>query len=115
MSYQVDELLQNVREAFVKFEQSTYHLASSHPSIFDDKDFSDEYQKLRFVFDEARSRLERPRLVVATFGTTSAGKSTIVNALVGRRIAPIENGEMSAGILKICPNPFSRLIECKDN
>ena len=110
MSYQVDELLQNVREAFVKFEQSTYHLASSHPSIFDDKDFSDEYQKLRLVFDEARSRLERPRLVVATFGTTSAGKSTIVNALVGRRIAPIENGEMSAGILKICPNPFSRLV-----
>jgi hypothetical protein len=34
-------------------------------------------------------------------GTTSSGKSTIVNALIGRRIAPIEAGEMSGGVLRI--------------
>ena len=38
---------------------------------------------------------------IATIGTTSSGKSTIVNALIGRRIAPIEAGEMSGGVLTL--------------
>lgn len=46
-------------------------------------------------------RLEHPVLSIAMVGTTSAGKSTIVNGLIGRRVAPIEKKEMSAGILKL--------------
>lgn len=37
-------------------------------------------------------------------GTTSAGKSTIVNALAGRTIAPMESEEMSAGVLRLIPS-----------
>lgn len=46
-------------------------------------------------------RLENPVLSIAMVGTTSAGKSTIVNGLVGRRVAPMEPKEMSAGILTL--------------
>lgn len=46
-------------------------------------------------------KLEHPVLSIAMVGTTSAGKSTIVNGLIGRRVAPIEKKEMSAGILKL--------------
>ena len=46
-------------------------------------------------------RLENPVLSIAMVGTTSAGKSTIVNGLIGRRVAPMEKKEMSAGILTL--------------
>ena len=49
----------------------------------------------------AIERLENPVLSIAMVGTTSAGKSTIVNGLVGRRVAPMEKKEMSAGILTL--------------
>lgn len=47
------------------------------------------------------ARLENPVLSIAMVGTTSAGKSTIVNGLIGRRVAPMEKKEMSAGILTL--------------
>ena len=47
------------------------------------------------------ARLEKPVLSIAMVGTTSAGKSTIVNGLIGRRVAPMEKKEMSAGILTL--------------
>lgn len=46
-------------------------------------------------------RLENPVLSIAMVGTTSAGKSTIVNGLISRMVAPMEKKEMSAGILTL--------------
>nr|WP_277882630.1 dynamin family protein [Microcoleus sp. FACHB-68] len=46
-------------------------------------------------------------------GTTSSGKSTIVNALIGRKIAPIEAGEMSGGVLTIKHSQKQKLIIAK--
>ena len=54
--------------------------------------------------DKSQQRLENPVLSIATIGTTSAGKSTIVNALTGRRIAPMHEKEMSAGVLQLLPD-----------
>lgn len=46
-------------------------------------------------------RLEHPTLSIAMVGTTSAGKSTLVNAFIGRKVAPVESKEMSAGVLHL--------------
>ncbi|MFM6399993.1 dynamin family protein, partial [Planktothrix sp.] len=59
---------------------------------------------------EAVQRLKNPSFRIATLGTTSSGKSTIVNALIGRKIAPIEAGEMSGGVLTIQHSQEQKLI-----
>lgn len=57
----------------------------------------------------AAERLKRPTFRIATFGTTSSGKSTIANALVGRRVAPMDAGELSAGVLHLVDSDVVRL------
>jgi hypothetical protein len=55
------------------------------------------HQGLEAVHDEVRRigrRLDEP-LCVAVSGRVSAGKSTLVNALIGRRIAPMGEGEVT--------------------
>ena len=66
--------------------------------------FEGSEPRVRSVFEHlrrARERLANPVLRLATFGTTSSGKSTLVNALIGRRVAPMDAGELSAGVLHI--------------
>jgi predicted GTPase len=46
-------------------------------------------------------RLENPTLILATTGTTSSGKSTLVNLLCGAKIMPVAVQEMSAGVVTI--------------
>lgn len=67
-------------------------------------------ERLKSACTEAGERLASPRFRIATIGTTSSGKSTLVNAMIGRRLAPIESDEMSAGILAICHAERSRLV-----
>lgn len=61
------------------------------------KSFSDFFT----LVSTTKKRLANPVLSIAMVGTTSAGKSTIVNALSGRNVAPMEKKEMSAGILRL--------------
>lgn len=42
---------------------------------------------------EARAELAEPALRLAVVGRVKAGKSTLVNAIVGRRVAPTDEGE----------------------
>lgn len=48
-----------------------------------------------------KGELDNPTFKIAMIGTTSSGKSTMLNALIGRQIAPIEADEMSAGVVSI--------------
>lgn len=68
------------------------------------KDLAKSYKELASRISASIERLKSPTLSIATVGTTSAGKSTIVNALVGRTIAPMESEEMSAGVLRLIPS-----------
>lgn len=63
-----------------------------------------EYKDIISKIDEAIEQLNHPTLSLATIGTTSSGKSTIVNALAGRTIAPMNSKEMSAGVLRLLPS-----------
>lgn len=78
--------------------------------IFEDPNIGAELEQFLNAYREANNRLDYPNLRIATIGTTSSGKSTIVNALIGRRIAPIEAGEMSVGLLNIKHEEQKRLI-----
>lgn len=77
----------------------TEQLVATSPEVIADEAIREMLDKFRKAHAEATARLDEPMLSIAMIGTTSSGKSTIVNALTGRRIAPIEAGEMSGGVL----------------
>lgn len=54
-------------------------------------------EALKNLIDELRN----PTLTLATTGTTSSGKSTLVNLLCGAEIVPVAVSEMSAGAVTI--------------
>jgi GTPase SAR1 family protein len=60
-----------------------------------------DLQDLIASLNRAYQELCQPCLKIAFVGTTSSGKSTLLNGLSGRRIVPIEAGEMSAGVVRI--------------
>jgi predicted GTPase len=60
-----------------------------------------DLQELIASLNSAYQELCKPCLKIAFVGTTSSGKSTLLNGLSGRRIVPIEAGEMSAGVVRI--------------
>ena len=88
----------------------TTDLVSAHPTILEDPELRERFAAFERAHREAQARLSKPTLSIAMIGTTSSGKSTIVNALIGRRIAPIEAGEMSAGVLTLRHGQAKRLV-----
>ena len=101
--YNAQSLLQDLGNALS-------NLVNASPEIFTDEQIQRCLQDFQAAYQEAAQRLAHPSLVIATLGTTSSGKSTIVNALMGRRIAPIEAGEMSGGILHLKHSEERRLV-----
>ena len=57
--------------------------------------------KLVKALDDLIGELHTPTLTLATTGTTSSGKSTLVNLLCGAEIVPVAVSEMSAGVVTI--------------
>ena len=70
-----------------------------------DSPYTEEFQQHNQDFSQAVNKIlaaiETPTLTLATTGTTSSGKSTLVNLLCGADIMPRMAGEMSAGIVTI--------------
>ncbi|MBD2497987.1 dynamin family protein [Nostoc sp. FACHB-280] len=66
-----------------------------HPEL---QELSD---KLEIAIDNLVDELQNPTLTLATTGTTSSGKSTLVNLLCGAEIVPVAVSEMSAGAVTI--------------
>ena len=63
--------------------------------------------------DEAIEQIENPTVTLATTGTTSGGKSTIVNFLCGARLMPTAVNEKSAGLVSIEHDPDECSLEIK--
>lgn len=51
--------------------------------------------------EDVIEKMKTPTLRLAFVGATSSGKSTLVNALLGHAVVPMEAGEMSAGVVQI--------------
>lgn len=101
MTTEIYNKIEQVRDRLKQLGNAVADLAQDHADVLDSPDIQDALLKFRQAYEESTARLANPSFTIATLGTTSSGKSTIVNALIGRKIAPIEAGEMSGGILKI--------------
>lgn len=93
--------LDKTRQLLQELGNALSDLVKLSPDIFHDETIKKNLQDFWQKYEESKERLAKPNFRIATIGTTSAGKSTIVNALIGRRIAPIEAGEMSGGVLRL--------------
>lgn len=65
------------------------------------EEFSQHNQHFLQAVDQILTALKTPTLTLATTGTTSSGKSTLVNLLCGADLLLPLAGEMSAGIVTI--------------
>ncbi len=101
MTTQANSKLEQVRNHLQQLGNEVANLAQNHADILASPNLQEALLKFRQAYEESVRRLESPNFTIATLGTTSSGKSTIVNALIGRRIAPIEAGETSGGVLTI--------------
>lgn len=70
-----------------------------------DSSYQPEIQELSHKLDKALeiliNEIRSPTLTLATTGTTSSGKSTLVNLLCGADIVPVAVSEMSAGAVTV--------------
>ncbi|MEB3191461.1 MAG: dynamin family protein [Snowella sp.] len=64
-------------------------------------EINDLTTKLEDGLEILTDELQNPTLILATTGTTSSGKSTLVNFLCGADIVPTAVSEMSAGVVTI--------------
>ncbi|OZH54092.1 hypothetical protein AFK68_13145 [Hydrocoleum sp. CS-953] len=102
--------LDSARNLFQELGNSLANLVNAAPEVFADETISRKLDDFNSAYQGATKRLENPSLSIATIGTTSSGKSTIINALMGRKIAPIEAGEMSGGVLTLKHSQERKLI-----
>lgn len=110
MELNIESKLNNTRNLLQELGNSVSSLVNSSPDVFNDPGIKTSLQEFLTIHKEALQRLENPSFRIATLGTTSSGKSTIVNALIGRKIAPIEAGEMSGGVLTLKHSQEQRLM-----
>lgn len=110
MKLNIDFKLNSTRNLLQELGNSVSNLVNSSPDILEDPGIKSCLKEFLTVYQEAVQRLENPSFRIATIGTTSSGKSTIVNALIGRKIAPIEAGEMSGGVLTLKHSLEQRLV-----
>ena len=104
------EELQKALQYLNSLEKSVKDLYEKNKTSFSrTKKLRKEFDDFKLIIESTRQRLQNPTLSIAMVGTTSAGKSTIVNAFNARRVAPMEAQEMSAGILKLTHSQHTQM------
>ncbi|ABG51594.1 hypothetical protein Tery_2374 [Trichodesmium erythraeum IMS101] len=104
MSSAVNEIFQDVEfkaQLLVKSWHNFYIEISQHlPETYQPemKELSNNLEK---ALEKLLGELRSPTLTIATTGTTSSGKSTLVNLLCEAEIVPMAVSEMSAGVVTI--------------
>ena len=95
MDINIDTKLNNTRNLLKELGNSVVILINSSPDVFEEPSIKSCLQDFLIVYEEAVERLENPNFRIATIGTTSSGKSTIVNALIGRKSRRNERGSLN--------------------
>lgn len=104
------DLLRTTRELLSQLGTEVVSIANEYSDVFSDPTINEQLNRFRLAYEEAIANLDSPTFRIATIGTTSSGKSTIINALIGRKVAPMEADEMSAGILTLSSSSESKMI-----
>ena len=90
----------NIYQGLCAAQTDSPHLDINH--------FNQLNDKFQAAIHRLYSDLESPTLILATTGTTSSGKSTIVNLLCGADLMPRMAQEMSAGVVYIHHSPDNK-------
>ena len=104
------DLLNTTRELLTQLGSQVVSIANEYSDVFSDPTINEQLNRFRLAYEDAIANLDSPTFRIATIGTTSSGKSTIINALIGRKVAPMEADEMSAGILTLSSSNESKMI-----
>lgn len=73
-------------------------------------EYQDMTQRLKIAYEQLLDSLWHPTLTFATTGTTSSGKSALVNLLCGAELMPVSAEEMSAGVVTITHGNTRKLL-----
>jgi hypothetical protein len=113
MNNNIEHTLSSSIENLQKLGEEIENLRNNHHDIFQVKKFQkldNDFQDFFKSHQEAVDRLKNPNLSIAMIGTTSSGKSTVLNSLIAQQIAPIDSAEKSAGILTVKHSSTSKLV-----
>ena len=104
------ERIEATKKFLTQLKEAVSKITSCDPESFQEGELGNSMKRFDEACEKSLQRLEKPSLRISTIGTTSSGKSTLVNAMIGRRLAPIEADEMSAGVLSFVHAEKSRMI-----
>lgn len=99
--YQIFQDIENKGRVLQNYWTSFYTEISQHLPESYQPEMAELSQNLEFALNHLVDELHHPTLTLATTGTTSSGKSTLVNFLCGAEIVPVAVAEMSAGAVTI--------------
>jgi GTPase SAR1 family protein len=104
------ERIEKANGFLIELQQAVSKIIYCDPPSFNEGELGNCLKRFNTAYQQSLRCLKNPSLRISTIGTTSSGKSTLVNAIIGRRLAPIDADEMSAGVLSITHAEKSRLI-----
>lgn len=97
ISNQASELLQNLNKTL-------YALSNQYTDLASHAQLISKFKKAAELHKEANIKLINPPLIISAMGTTSSGKSTFINSLLGLKLSPMNSDELSIGVLKFQHN-----------
>ncbi|GIW22869.1 MAG: hypothetical protein KatS3mg068_1876 [Candidatus Sericytochromatia bacterium] len=93
------DITEKARVGIYDLNKVIYQLYSNYKEIFNNQDILDSLKKLAILHKEADIYLLNPDYSISVIGTTSSGKSTFINSLLGIRLSPMNSDELSIGSL----------------
>ncbi|MFN8577151.1 MAG: dynamin family protein [Candidatus Sericytochromatia bacterium] len=91
---EINNLLFDFCEKYKDSELITFKKDDSTQSL------GEYFEYLNKLHIQANYDLEFPKLTISALGTTKAGKSTFLNSLLGYKLAPMNDSELTAGTMK---------------
>jgi len=107
---QLTEQAQQIEQHWTTIFQGICDVSADYPHL-DIYHFSSLNDKFKEALEQLYNDLQSPTLILATTGTTSSGKSTIVNLLCGADLMPRMAQEMSAGVVYIHHSQNERYLK----
>ncbi|MCR5633738.1 MAG: dynamin family protein [Lachnospiraceae bacterium] len=93
--------LPNVSDIYDCINEFCDSALESFDDMLQDNETKLVFKKRRQLFDEKRSNLDKDEVNLCLVGTYSAGKSTFINAVIGKRILPESINSETAKMFKI--------------
>jgi len=102
--------LPNVSEIFGYVNEFCDSALESFEEMLQDNETKLVFKRRRTLFEEKRQNLEKDEVNICLVGTYSAGKSTFINAVIGKRILPESISSETAKMFKIRNGAIPKVI-----